>query len=117
MFVYRLSCSSESQDFDGYGSLIYFLLPFVHCTPSCLCYLSVKQEERRFQFQARCLVNGNSLNFEQAFLVTVRNKKRVGYTYELTVKFKGKLESLVWDFFFFFFLLRRENDRVQPAKC
>lgn len=26
---------------------------------------------------------------EQAFLVTVRNKKRVGYTYELTLKIKG----------------------------
>lgn len=26
---------------------------------------------------------------QQAFLVTVRNKKRVGYTYELTVKVKG----------------------------
>ncbi|KAF5461274.1 hypothetical protein F2P56_017390 [Juglans regia] len=25
-----------------------------------------------------------------AFLVTVRNKKRVGYTYELTLKFKGE---------------------------
>lgn len=26
---------------------------------------------------------------DQAFLVTVRNKKRVGYTYELTLKVKG----------------------------
>ncbi|XP_039013003.1 uncharacterized protein LOC120142363 isoform X3 [Hibiscus syriacus] len=26
-----------------------------------------------------------------AFLVTVRNKKRVGYTYELTLKIEGKL--------------------------
>ncbi|KAK1289105.1 hypothetical protein QJS10_CPB18g00016 [Acorus calamus] len=26
-----------------------------------------------------------------AFLVTVRNKKRVGYTYELTLKFRGEL--------------------------
>lgn len=31
------------------------------------------------------------LKFSQAFLVTVRNKKRVGYTYEITLKVKGKL--------------------------
>jgi hypothetical protein len=30
---------------------------------------------------------------EQAFLVIVRNKKRVGYTYELTLKVKGNLLS------------------------
>jgi hypothetical protein len=31
---------------------------------------------------------------EQAFLVIVRNKKRVGYTYELTLKIEVNLVSL-----------------------
>ncbi len=30
----------------------------------------------------------------QAFLVTVRNKKRVGYTYELSLKFKGNFDEV-----------------------
>ncbi|KAG1364547.1 hypothetical protein COCNU_11G013740 [Cocos nucifera] len=34
--------------------------------------------------------SGDYLDTEQAFLVTVRNKKRVGYAYELTLKFKGE---------------------------
>jgi len=37
----------------------------------------------------------------QAFLVTVRNKKRVGYTYELSLKFKGE-----W-------LIEEENKKVK----
>lgn len=37
----------------------------------------------------------------QAFLVTVRNKKRVGYTYELSLKFKGE-----W-------LIKEENTTVK----
>nr|XP_009390484.1 PREDICTED: uncharacterized protein LOC103976869 [Musa acuminata subsp. malaccensis] len=36
-----------------------------------------------------------------AFLVTVRNKKRVGYTYELTLKFKGE-----W-------LIQNENKKIK----
>jgi hypothetical protein len=32
----------------------------------------------------------------QAFLVTVRNKKRVGYTYELSLKFKGNFGSFLF---------------------
>ncbi|OEL33550.1 hypothetical protein BAE44_0005434 [Dichanthelium oligosanthes] len=37
----------------------------------------------------------------KAFLVTVRNKKRVGYTYELSLKFKGE-----W-------LIKEENKKVK----
>ncbi|CAL9059465.1 uncharacterized protein LOC135625880 [Musa acuminata AAA Group] len=36
-----------------------------------------------------------------AFLVTVRNKKRVGYTYEVTIKFKGD-----W-------LIQKENKKIK----
>lgn len=35
---------------------------------------------------------------EQAFLVTVRNKKRVGYNYELTLKVTGKLACIIVSF-------------------
>lgn len=35
---------------------------------------------------------------EQAFLVTVRNKKRVGYNYELTLKVRGKLACIIVSF-------------------
>ena len=36
-------------------------------------------------------LTGEYFMIEQAFLVTVRNKKRVGYTYELTLKIEGNL--------------------------
>ncbi|RXI00436.1 hypothetical protein DVH24_000670 [Malus domestica] len=42
---------------------------------------------------SKCVGDVNSLRplvNDQAFLVTVRNKKRVGYTYELTLKVKGE---------------------------
>lgn len=37
-----------------------------------------------------CILADKIEQIIQAFLVTVRNKKRVGYTYELTVRVKGK---------------------------
>nr|CAD1827887.1 unnamed protein product [Ananas comosus var. bracteatus] len=37
-----------------------------------------------------CIIDEVSKCSGDAFLVTVRNKKRVGYTYELTLKFKGE---------------------------
>lgn len=49
----------------------------------------------------KAYINDVSKCSGDAFLVTVRNKKRVGYTYELTLKFKGE-----W-------LIQNENKKIK----